>query len=58
MSIFGTVRVKDGRFRIKGDFHHITPNTPIRDEDEEWKLMGVTNPREMVYIHMYGGIRC
>ena len=55
MSIFGTVRVKDGKYRIKGDFHHVTPNMPIRNEDENWKLMGVTNPREMTYIHMYGG---
>jgi len=54
MSIFGTVRVKNGKYRIKGDFHHITPNTPIRSEDHDWKLMGVTNPREMIYIHMYG----
>jgi len=55
MSIFGTVRVKNGKYRIKGDFHHITPNTPIRSEDQNWKLMGVTNPREMIYIHTYGG---
>jgi uncharacterized OB-fold protein len=55
MSIFGTVRVKNGKYGIKGDFHHITPNTPIRSEDQNWKLMGVTNPREMTYIHMYGG---
>ena len=55
MSIFGTVRVKKGKYRINGDFHHITPNMPIRNEDEAWRLMGVTNPREMTYIHMYGG---
>ena len=55
MSIFGTVRVKDGKYKIKGDFHHITPNTPIRGEDEGWRLMGVTNPRQMTYIHTYGG---
>jgi uncharacterized OB-fold protein len=55
MSIFGTVRVKKGQYRIKGDFHHITPNMPIRNEDEGWRLMGVTNPREMTYIHSYGG---
>jgi uncharacterized OB-fold protein len=55
MSIFGTVVVKDGKYKIKGDFHHVTPNMPIRNEDEGWKLMGVTNPREMTYIHMYGG---
>jgi len=55
MSIFGTVRVEDGKYRIKGDFHHITPNMPIRNDNEAYRLMGVTNPREMVYIHMYGG---
>jgi len=55
MSIFGTARVKNGKYKIKGDFHHVTPNTPIRNEDEGWRLMGVTNPREMTYIHAYGG---
>lgn len=55
MSVFGTVGVKNGKYRINGDFHHVTPNTPIRNENEGWKLMGVTNPREMIYIHMYGG---
>lgn len=55
MSIFGTVVVKGGKYKIKGDFHHVTPNMPIRNEDEGWKLMGVTNPRGMTYIHMYGG---
>lgn len=55
MSIFGTVNVKDGKYRIKGDFHHITPNTPIRSVDEGWRLVGVTNPRDMTYIHTYGG---
>ncbi|MBU2550116.1 MAG: hypothetical protein KKB20_17030 [Proteobacteria bacterium] len=55
MSVFGQVKVKDGKYKIKGDFHHITPNVPIRNEDEGWRLMGVTNPRDMTYIHMYGG---
>ncbi len=55
MSIYGTVRVKGGQYRIRGDFHHVTPNMPIRNEDEGWRLMGVTNPREMIYIHAYGG---
>ena len=55
MSIFGTVRVKNGQYKIKGEFHHITPNMPIRNEDDDWRLMGVTNPREMIYIHTYGG---
>jgi len=55
MSIFGTVIVKKGQYKIKGDFHTITPNTPIRSEDEDWRLVGVTNPRAMTYIHTYGG---
>jgi uncharacterized protein len=55
MSMFGIVRVKDGKYKIKGDFHHITPNTPIRSEDEGHRLMGVTNPRQMTYMHAYGG---
>ena len=55
MSIFGTVVVKRGQYKIKGDFHTITPNMPIRSEDEKWHLVGVTNPRCMTYIHTYGG---
>ncbi len=55
MSMFATVKVKDGKYRIQGDFHHVTPNMPIRDEDKDWGLLGVTNPREMTYIHTYGG---
>ena len=55
MSMFGTVQVKNGKYKIKGDFHHITPNMPIRNTDEAWRLMGVTNPREMTFIHAYGG---
>lgn len=55
MSIFGTVTVKNGKYRIQGDFHHITPNMPIRDVDRDWHLLGVTNPRAMTYIHTYGG---
>ena len=55
MSMFGTVKVKDGQYKIKGDFHTISPNMPIRNEDEGWRLMGVTNPRAVTHIHMYGG---
>jgi len=55
MSMYGTVKVKGGKYKIKGDFHHITPNMPIRNEDENWRLVGVTNPRDMTYIHTYGG---
>jgi uncharacterized protein len=55
MSMFGQVFVKDNKYKIKGDFHHLTPNTPIRNADDGWKLLGVTNPRDMTYIHSYGG---
>lgn len=55
MSMFGQVYVKGRKYRIKGDFHHLTPNMPIRNADDGWKLMGVTNPRAMTYIHAYGG---
>ena len=55
MSTSGTVTVKDGKYRPRGEFHRIEPNTPICDADDGWRLLGVTNPREMVYIHSYGG---
>jgi len=55
MSIFGTVTVKNGKYAPRGDFHHITPNVPIRDASNGWSLVGVTNPRDMTYIHTYGG---
>ncbi len=54
MSMFGQVCVKDNQYKIKGDFHHLTPNQPIRNADDGWKLLGVTNPRDMTYIHSYG----
>ncbi len=53
--MFGQVHVKKNRYKLKGDFHHLTPNMPIRNADDGWKLMGVTNPRAMTYIHTYGG---
>ncbi len=49
----GTVKVVDGRYKFKGNFHYINPNSPIRNEDGE--LMGVTNPRDITHVHMYGG---
>lgn len=55
MSMIGLVNVKNNRYKIKGNFHHLTPNMPIRNADDGWKLMGVTNPRDMTYIHAYGG---
>jgi len=53
--MIGLVQVKNNQYKIKGDFHHLTPNTPIRNADDGWKLMGVTNPRDMTYMHSYGG---
>jgi len=55
MSISGTVTVRNNRYHPQGDFHRIDRNTPIRDADAGWRLLGVTNPRDMVYIHSYGG---
>jgi uncharacterized protein len=55
MGNFATVSVKNNKYKVKGDFHHLTPNTPIRDADDKGKLLGVTNPRDMTYIHSYGG---
>ncbi len=55
MSTFGQVYVKNNQYKLKGAFHHLTPNTPIRNADDGWKLLGVTNPRDMTYIHSYGG---
>ncbi len=49
----GRVSVKNGRYKIKGKFHIIEPNTPIFDDNG--KLCGITNPRDMTYIHSYGG---
>ncbi|MBM9603734.1 Zn-ribbon domain-containing OB-fold protein [Desulfopila inferna] len=55
MSMFGQVYVKNNKYKPKGDFHHLTPNTPIRNADDDWKLLGITNPRDMTYMHSYGG---
>ena len=49
----GTVKVVNGRYKPSGNFHYPSPNTPIRNE--EGKLMGVTNPRDITHIHAYGG---
>jgi uncharacterized OB-fold protein len=49
----GVVNVIKGRYKPKGNFHFISPNAPIHNEEK--KLMGVTNPRDMTYIHTYGG---
>lgn len=50
----GTVTVQNGRYKPKGRFHFPAPNTPIR-EAESGRLLGVTNPRDIVHIHSYGG---
>jgi len=55
MSSFGSVYVKNNKYKLKGDFHRISQNMPIRDADKDWKLVGITNPRDMTYIHSYGG---
>ncbi|MDP8256571.1 MAG: hypothetical protein P9M14_12545 [Candidatus Alcyoniella australis] len=49
----GTVSVKNDRYYFDGDFHVIYPNTPICNQDGD--LCGVTNPRDMTYVHSYGG---
>jgi uncharacterized OB-fold protein len=55
MSSYGKVRVKDNKYKVSGDFHEITQATPIRNESDHWRLLGVTKPRGMTYIHTYGG---
>jgi uncharacterized protein len=54
MSSFAQVYVKNDRYRFKGDFHRIEPNMPIHNADDDWSLLGVTNPRQMTYVHTYG----
>jgi uncharacterized OB-fold protein len=55
MSSYGRVQVKDHKYRFRGDFHRLEQNLPIRNADEGWKLVGVTKPRDMTYVHTYGG---
>ncbi len=50
----GFVDIVDGRYKPKGVFHIIEANQPIYNKDTG-KLAGVTNPRDMTYIHSYGG---
>lgn len=49
----GTVKVENKRYRFKGNFHFKSPSTPIRNE--KGALMGITNPRDLTHVHMYGG---
>jgi uncharacterized OB-fold protein len=55
MSSYGQVQVKNGRYKFRGDFHRLEQHMPIRDADNGWKLAGVTKPRDMTYVHSYGG---
>jgi uncharacterized protein len=48
----GTVKVAKNRYNVDGVFHHIEANSPIFNEKN--RLCGVTNPRNMTYIHSYG----
>ena len=47
------VKAAGARYRIRGAFSRMESGTAIRDE--EGRLCGVTNPRDMTYIHSYGG---
>jgi hypothetical protein len=49
------VQVKNGRYKFRGDFHRLEQHMPIRDADDNWKLVGVTKPRDLTYVHTYGG---
>ena len=48
-----SVDVIENRYRLRGEFHSIEANQPIRNE--EGRLCGVTNPRRLVHTHSYGG---
>ena len=41
------------RYIPRGAFHRIGKHMPIRNA--HGKLVGITNPRDMTYIHSYGG---
>ncbi|MFW9874124.1 MAG: Zn-ribbon domain-containing OB-fold protein [Candidatus Thorarchaeota archaeon] len=49
----GFVDIINGRYKPKGTFHILEENQPIFNRDTG-KLAGVTNPRDMTYIHSYG----
>jgi uncharacterized protein len=50
---FGTATSDGLRYRPTGVFHRPEKNLPIRNA--EGKLVGITNPRDMTYLHSYGG---
>ncbi len=52
--LMGKVSVVNGKYKLKGTFHISEPNQPIFNA-ETGKLAGITNPRDMTYIHSYGG---
>ena len=50
----GAVSAVGSKWKIEDGYFHFTyPNQPIRDP--EGNLVGITNPRDMTYIHTYGG---
>jgi hypothetical protein len=55
MSMIGQVHVKNGQYKIKGDFHHLELGQPIRLAEDNWRLIGITNPRQLTHMHSYGG---
>jgi uncharacterized OB-fold protein len=55
MSLYGQAKVKNWRYKLKGDFHFVHFPSPIRNVDDHHHLMGVTKPRHMIYLHSYGG---
>jgi len=52
-SVRGVVRVAGNAYKPAGRFHFSSASTPIRNEQGE--LTGITNPREIIHIHSYGG---
>ncbi len=50
----GSVDIINGRYKPRGKFHIPEDNQPIFNKDTG-KLAGITNPRDMTYIHSYGG---
>ncbi|MCK5038560.1 MAG: hypothetical protein KAS16_05625 [Thermoplasmata archaeon] len=47
------VTVVNGRYKFENKFHHPEKNQPIWDD--KGVLKGITNPRNMTYVHAYGG---
>lgn len=49
---YAKASIEKNAYKFEGNFHVIEPNQPIRNT--EGKLCGVTNPRDMTYVHSYG----